>query len=271
MWQSLGKTAAGFAARVSLSPAVRLVGMMTRARPVFAVMPMLALSSASFAAESGVLDSSRILDSVEVDLGDHSIFYNRVEAPLVKPPTAPTPALPPRPPTAEELAREQHLESLRQVSLWLSCTVFAGQFTVVRFPQDGREVVFYSTIDFNLLAQGFDLETKDSLYSLYLGLGDAPREDFEGEWPTALLAEAAATGQSQWQVVSKVPLSADSKRTMEDLHRYFDLQRDKLVALRAEREGAQRAHDEWLKARPPLPEDIVINYFPNPQPVRPPR
>jgi hypothetical protein len=232
---------------------------------------LLAADEPAAAAESGALDSARILSSVEVDYGDHSVFYNRIETPVLKPQASRTP-VPPRDPTLEEIAEAARIEAKRQVNLWISCTVFGGQFTIVRFPQDGQEVVIQSSIDFNLLAQGFDLETEDSLYNLYLGIGDVPREEFTGQWPVRLLAEAAKTSRSKWQVVSRLQPSADTVRTIEDLHRYFDAHRERLIACRAQREAAQNAHEEWLKANPPVPEDIVVNYFPinSPEPPRPP-
>ena len=223
-------------------------------------LALAALASEAFAAEPGALNNARILESVEVDYGDHSVFYNRVEAPVLKPEAARTP-VPSRAPTAAEIAQTERLEAKRQVNLWLSCTVFDGQFTEIRLPQDGQEVVIHSTIDFNFLAPGFDLETADSYYNLYMGLGDATRDEFSGRWPTTLLAEAARTGKSRWQVVSNVLLSADSLRSVENLHTYVDTHRGTLIAQRAQREAAQRAHEEWLKANPPVPEDIVINYW----------
>jgi hypothetical protein len=225
-----------------------------------ALLALTAASSAQFIEDSKSGLTLRVLDSVEVDYGDHSMFYNRVAAPPLKPEWQ-KPVVPPYVPTAEEIAREQRIEAKREVNLWFSCTVFDGQFTEVRIPQDGQEVVIFSTIDFNLLAQGFDLETADSFYNLYMGLGDVTREEFGGEWPNRLLAEAAKSGTSKWRVVSKLQPSADTVRTIEDLHRYFDAHRETLIAQRAQRDAAQKAYEEWIKANPPVPEDIVINYF----------
>ena len=232
-------------------------------------LALCAAPAPALAAEPSALDSARILSSVEVDYGDHSVFYNRVEAPVLKPQATRTPVRAPEP-TAEEIARAERLEAKRQINLWLSCTVFGGQFTEIRLPQEGQEVVIHSTIDFNFMAPGFDLETEDSYYNLFLGLGDVSREEFSGVWPTDLLAEAARTGQSKWQVVSKVQPSADTLRTIQDLHGFFDTHRESLIAHRQQREAAQRAHEEWLKANPPVPQDIVVNYFPirSPEPTR---
>ena len=226
-------------------PALLALGMVTQA----------------FAAEPSTLDNARILESVEVDYGDHSVFYNRIEAPVLRPQATRTPVAAPAP-TAAGIAHEQRLAAKREVNLWISCTVFDGQFTEVRIPQDGQEVVIQSSIDFNLLAQGFDLEAADSFYSLFMGLGDVPREEFTGVWPEQLLAEAAKAGVSKWLVVGEVQPTADTVHTITDIHQYFDTHRETLMLLRQQREAAQRAHEEWVKDNPPVPEDIVIKYFP---------
>lgn len=236
------------------------LGSRSIAAGFLALLAFTATSPAQFIqdAKSGL--TLRVLDSVEFDYGDHSIFYNRVATPPLKPAWQ-KPVVPPYVPTAEEVARAERIEAKRQVNLWISCTVFDGQFTEVRIPQDDQEVVIHSTIDFTLLAPGFDLETEDSFYSLYMGLGDAPREEFSEEWPARLLAAAAKAGKSKWLVVGNTQPSADTVRTIEDIHRYFDAHRESLIAQKAQGEAAQKAHEEWLKANPPVPEDIVINYF----------
>jgi hypothetical protein len=228
------------------------------------LLALLALTAPSPAqliedAKSGL--TLQVLETVEVDYGDHSVFYNRVATPPLKS-ASQKPIAAPYVPTAEEIARAERIESKRQVNLWISCTVFDGQFTEVRIPQNGQEVVIHSSIDFNLLAQGFDLETADSFYSLFMGLGDVTREEFAGEWPEQLLAEAANAGKSKWQVVSELQPTADTARTIEDLHRYFDAHRETLITQKAQRDAAQKAQDEWLRANQPAPEDIEVNFFP---------
>lgn len=242
------------------SPSPAKLGGRCIAAGFLALLALTTTSSAQFIqdAKSGL--TLRVLDSVEVDYGDHSVFYNRVATPPLKP-VWQKPVVPPYVPTAEEIARAERIDAKREVNLWLSCTVFDGQFTEMRIPQDGQEVVIQSSIDFNLLAQGFDLETADSFYSLFMGLGDVTREEFTGVWPERLLAEAAKSGVSKWQVVSKLQPTADTVRTIEDIHRYFDAHRESLIAQKAQRDAAQKAYEEWIKANPPVPEDIVINYF----------
>jgi hypothetical protein len=242
-----------------MSPKVKRVR--TQSHLVLSGVALLALSHSGLTAEPEASDNARILERVEVDYGDHSVFYNRIEAAVLRPPTARIPAAAPAP-TAEEMVRAERLAAKRCVNLWISCTVFERQFTEIRLAQGGQEVVLQSTIDFNLLAQGLDLETADSYYNLFMGLGDVSREEFSGVWPTELLAEAARTGQAKWQVVSKTQPSADTLRTIQDLHRYVDTHRENLIAQRAQREAAERARGEWLKDNPPVPKDIVINYFP---------
>lgn len=243
-----------------MQPSKTTLGCRSITAGMLALLTLGATSPAQFVedAKSGL--TLRVLESVEVDYGNYSVFYNRVATPPLRPEWR-KPVVQPSVPAVDEVEQEQRLETKREVNLWLPCTVFDGEFTEVRIPQDGQEVVIHSTIDFNLLAQGFDLETADSLYNFYMGVMDLTREEFAGEWPKWLLAEASKAGKSKWCVAGDVQPTADTVRTIEDLHRYFDAHRDTLIAQRAQRDAAQKAYEEWLKANPPVPEDIVINYF----------
>lgn len=223
----------------------------------------------------------RVLDSQEVDLGSRSIIYNRVETPVLKPqPTPieqPTAPLVEHVPTPEELAEMQRWEEMNYVSLFLSCTVYDSQLTEVRFRDGETDVVFWSTINFNYLSQLFDLQIRDSYYSVFMAVGDLTREEFHQQneelhrmnrsdlvssWPTDLLAENNTTPSSEWRITSTHPVSAEAQRAIEDLHKYFDTNREALIAQHAEREAARIAHEQWLKDNPPQPKDTVIQFFP---------
>jgi hypothetical protein len=222
----------------------------------------------------------RVLDSQEVDLGPRSIIYNRVVTPVLKSTPVPTPAIvtPEAPPTAAELEEMQRLESKRYAYAFLSCTVYDHEFTEVEWYEDGQWVSFLTTIDFHYLSQLSDFETADSLYSFFMGLGDCSREDFEGTreafigenkfgfhprpWPFGLLQRQQQTGKSAWQITAKSPASKEVMQAIDDLHRYFDANRDNLIRECKEIEAARLAQEQWLKEHPPLPKDSVVEFFP---------
>lgn len=223
----------------------------------------------------------RVLDSQEVDLGSRSIIYNRVETPVLKPQPAPIEE-PPTPvaehvPTAEELAEMRRWEEMNYVSLFLSCTVYDNQLTEVRFRDGETDVVFWSNVNFNYLSQLFDLQIKDTYYSIFVAVGDSTREDFDQQnaelhrmnrpdmvstWPTDLLETNAAAPSSTWRITSPQSVSAEAQNAIEDLHNHFDANRDALITQHAEREAARIAHEQWLKDNPPQPKDTVIQFFP---------
>jgi len=108
--------------------------------------------------------NARVIDSQVVDLGDRTITYNRIEAPVLKPlvKLAPLPAgdAVEYVPTAAELAEMRRWESLRYEAFSGSATVFKGLGTEFRIWTEGGEVVVLSSIGFNFLncLWGFERE-----------------------------------------------------------------------------------------------------------------
>lgn len=223
----------------------------------------------------------RVLDSLEIDLGSRSIIYNRVETPVLKP--QPTPAGGPSAPvaeyvpTAEELEEMRQWEALSQVSLFLTCTVYDGRWSEVSFRQGNSDVVFWSTVNFRYLSHLFDLQTEDTYYLLFMGIGDSTKEEFTQKHKEFLrnsspdlvtsglstpLAPGSMAPASSWHITSKRAVPAEVLRTIEDLHSYFDENREVLIAQHAEREAARIAHEQWLKNNPPQPKDTIIQFFP---------
>ncbi len=214
----------------------------------------------------------RLIESLEVDLGPRSIIYNRVEKPILQPqpppinrPSESTQAVAP---TFEELEELRRWESMTYVSMSLSCTVYDGQFTEVRLHQDGHNIIFWSTINFHYLSHLFDFLAGNTCYSIFLGLGDASLGelpvDLQNKPPTIWTAEflAANAGKSAWMITSNVAISPETIRAIEDLHSYFDTNKEALIAQHNEREAIRIAQEQHLKANPPQPKDTVVNYFP---------
>lgn len=218
--------------------------------------------------------SLRVLDSQVVDLGSRSIIYDRVESPVLEPKSEPVaePQL-----TAEELAEMRRWDKMHHVSLFLSCMVYDGKLTEVRFRQGNSDVVFWSSIDFRLFNQLTDFQIGDAYYSFIVAVSDWRREDFDQQkaellrlgrrdwvstWPSDLLAADRGGSPSAWRITSQNPVSPEALRTVEDLHAYFDSNRQDLMVQHEEREKARIAEIERLGDSPPVPEDTVIQFFP---------
>ncbi len=230
-----------------------------------------------------------ILESWEVDLETRSIFYNRVEAPVLKP----QPKLQQAPveaasePTAEELAWIKEWESKRNVFMFLSCTVYDREVTNVSWWHEGGEYVLWSSIDFNYLRGLFDFETPESRYSVFMGIGDETRQqirerndsvendpemkaysrkegiDLSRPLPPRQIP-GATPAHSTYQFVSlpKTGVDPEITRARAELHRYFEANREQLVHDFQTSEAARIAHEQWMKENPPVPQDTTISFFP---------
>lgn len=222
----------------------------------------------------------RVLDQQVLDLGNRSIFYNRVETPVLKP--QPPPALAPvsRPPTAAELEMMRKWNAKADVSLFLSATVYDRRITEVRWWRENGEYVIWTTIDFNFLRGLCQFETSDTRYSFLLGIGNETSADiaawnaeidkrglpasYKHQIPTLPSLLGAASGNSTYKVVStpKAGNHAAVLKAFDELHRYYDANRDRLVREYEESEAARIAQEKWNKEHPPIPQDTSINFFP---------
>jgi hypothetical protein len=157
----------------------------------------------------------------------------------------------------------------------LSATVYDRQVTELRWQAGQRGYRAWSNLDFNYLAGWGEIETKDCVYYLIMGLGKESRESAaESErlttadgLPTPVetkivpdLAKFPA-GRSTYLLSGEAPAD-DSLAALDALHRYFDTHRLRLIADYNKRAVGRTAREQWLKEHPPVPQDTVINFWP---------
>ena len=244
-------------------------------------LPVLAASGTIFffTAQGSAQESSeavkaaRILDSQEVDLGDHKITYNRIQAPKLKPETAKPDFVPaePGPMTAQEMEEVRKFEAKFQYSAFFSVAVYDGAFSEIRWWDDGQENVVWSNVDFLHFGPMSDLETETAYYTVMLWgwettaaevramNAEAQSREELTPIPPADLPPLAKSGP-KWQAAS--PLSEGAKRAMRDFHEYYRKHGAQMAADYARRMEEAKASEAWAKAHPPIPPDTVINYFP---------
>jgi len=221
-----------------------------------------------------------ILDSLEVDLGDRSIFYNRIETPVLKPwvkrVVAPAETSVIYVPTAEEVAQEQRLASLRYEGVDVYAAVYVGRGSELRMWTELGEVVALSSVDFRLFDWLFQFEGVGVYYNVFCmahswtkeELAEWRQEDPTATWPVDYPAfPAEQAGMSRFQVISApTGEAADTAiEALEAIHAYHDVNRKSLAMAFAEREKTSLAYEQEeaeRKANPPPPQDTVINYFP---------
>jgi hypothetical protein len=215
----------------------------------------------------------RVLDSQEVDFGDHTITYNRVEAPKLKPEPAKVVAEPVAavPMTAQEEEELRKWEAKFQYSPFLGVTVYDGNFSEVRWWDDGQENVVWSNVNFLHFGPMMDLETETAYYTVMLWGWETTTAEVKAmnaeaqtreelmPYPPATLPPLGKSGP-KWMAAS--PLSEGAKRAMHDFHEYYRKHGAQMAADYVKREEEAKANEAWAKAHPPIPEDTVINYFP---------
>jgi len=238
-----------------------------------AVVAVLAFPSMGFTQNVRTSPAPRILDSQEVDLGDHKITYNRIEAPKLKPEAAEPVFVPPKPVpmTAQEKEELRKWEAKIQYSAFFSVTVYDGQFSEVRWWDDGQENAVWSNVNFLHFGPLRELETETAFYTVMLWGGETTSEDVrasnaEAKSPSELTAlppkelPPLSKAGPKWMAVGK--LSDAAERAMEDFHEYYHLHGAAMAKEYNRRVAEGKAHEEWVKAHPPVPPDTTVNFFP---------
>lgn len=219
-----------------------------------------------------------VLSTTTVNLGTHSVTYQRVEPPVAAASTA----------VASAASTASRAEALSRRSLLLpdflslSCTVHDTGVTSVRWWHEGAEYRVVSSIDFNELRALGGFEAEGRSYTVFMGIGNAmpastlarlqaggavlPASVTEPApvLPASVLADIAQNGGSRYVVLSSPEGGADAEafRGIDALHRYFDAHKAELIAQAAENEARQREQEAYLKANPPVPQDTVIQFWP---------
>ena len=201
-------------------------------------------------------------------------------------------ALPPPPPPAEITISEpdaefsQRLAEYREAHpknelLFLGATVFRSKDspprTLVRWwPQGERETItFWSTADFALIAGGInsfedtagdphhmlmgwsnvDLDRMAELYAAKGREYDAPDLPFFPE------------GKATFEIAGESQPTAEELVVIQSIHDIYNSELERLKTAYEGRERARIEREEYLKANPPQPKDITLNFWRTEKPV----
>jgi len=198
-------------------------------------------------------NSPVVLDSQQVVLEDHSITYERIVPPVLKPQPVKTPV-----PVSTSPGAEVH-EGPEPVQLMVSSLQIDAVWSEVRFQVADKEAVFRTTLPMRYLDGMFDYEREGRGTFLF----HIPLDNLVDEATLAkqkLLPPVVLPTQYQW--TSKTVIPAGVKQAVEDLHRYYDAHQALLTTAYFEREARRLEEEKALLANPPKPKDTVLRYFP---------
>ena len=182
----------------------------------------------------------------------------------------------PKPLTEEQLAERAARQAAadKQVMFMLSCTVYDGTHTLLRWTSRGevpvRTFQAWSNINFHNLTTLFHFKKNKTVYTLMFGVGDedtaktAARFAGHGKTytpPTIPELPANSSTEPTFQVISGEPTAADLE-PIYGLHEIYKENHQTLIA-ETERIRAVRAQQEAERlANPPDPKpDIIIQYW----------
>jgi hypothetical protein len=208
-------------------------------------------------------------------LSDRKVTLQRIKNPGLP---DPTPLAPPPPLTEAELPvlREspewkamvaKHQESRL---LFISATVYDHQKTLVRWYGNGspmKSFAAWSNIDFNHFSGMGGFKSGGISYHFMMGVGNhdtvrwrARLEEAGREYEEPQAPELPV-GEPGFVLVEGDPNDAEGLAPIRGLHELYKTEAARLAAAYAGRERARAEQEAYLKAHPPVPEDIVINYW----------
>ena len=216
-----------------------------------------------------------VLSTAIHEQGGRTITIRQIKPIDLPPPPAPVEAIPSEvdPEFAQRLAeyRETHPKS---DLLFLSATVYRSKdsppCTLVRYWPEGNggAVTFWSSADFALIAGGINSFMDSTGGSHHLMMAWS-RVDIER------MAEVRASrgleynapeipdlpeGKASFQVVGAHP-DAEKLAPVQALHDIYNSELARLRTAYAGRERARIEREEYLKANPPQPKDITLNFW----------
>ncbi len=158
--------------------------------------------------------------------------------------------------------------------LFLGATVFRSQDspprTLVRcWPAGGREeITFWSSADFALIAGGIQsfTDAAGDAHSLFLGWGSVDLDRLaalpatRGRKYVAPEIPVFPEGGAVYQITGSPPAAADLV-PIQALHDLYNREHDRLLTAWQGRERALIEREAYLKAHPPQPKDITLNYW----------
>ncbi len=221
-----------------------------------------------------IVPAKDVLESKSSQQGGRTITVRKIN-PIALPPPPP----PPEPLTPETEAvfrtrvaayRENHP---RTKMAFLSATVFRSTDSPPRtlgrwWPEGRRETITYwSSADFGLMSgiHAF-ADSTGTTHSLLMGWGYVDLHKMS-EMQAARLKAYGATalptfpeGKAGFEIIG-TPLSAEDLAPIQALHDLYNSEHARLKSAFGGRERARLEREAYLKANPPQPKDITLNYW----------
>jgi len=207
----------------------------------------------------------QILSSRKVNVGDHSVVYNRVAPPVIPAPLALPTAVPTLSPAHIQWEESQPQKVMK--CLMLMPTVYDHQFSDFTWTNGTGCLRVISNIDFNSLTGFEDIETPDTIYeNILFTFNSASNSDGLDSQTLAYLAQArmqlSSTRAGYIIVEGNAAVNPDVLADLDAIHSYYNANKTQVITAYHQREAAWELQEAWNKAHPPIPKDTVVNFWP---------
>jgi hypothetical protein len=221
-----------------------------------------------------IVPTKDVLETQSVEQDGRTITLRKIN-PIALPP--PPPPVEPLTPEAQAAFREKiaaYRESHPRTKMaFLSATVFRSKDspprTLVRcWPEGKRETITYwSSADFALISgiHGFADDTGTS-HALLMGWGYVDLDRMSDMQAARLKAYGTTAppifpeGKAGFEIIGG-PLAAEDLAPIQALHDLYNTEHARLKTAFEGRERARIEREAYLKAHPPQPKDITLNYW----------
>jgi hypothetical protein len=211
-----------------------------------------------------VLHEFKILSTEEIPLEQRKMIIHRVEDPGFPDPTPPAPAMIDPATVAAFKNSPAYLEwqekQTHTTSLFLSASVVDHRATLLRWWECGKEYQAWSNLDFKYLTGFASFSKGDRHFVTFMGVGD--------------VSSAALRNESMFQIPSDLPAGAPDFRMIQGaagesegydaivaLHELYATDGERLREAYELRETRRKEAEAELRANPPIPKDIVLNFW----------
>lgn len=217
-----------------------------------------------------------ILNTTTHEQGGRTITIRQIK-PINLPPPPPVPVA--AAPAEVDTEYSQRIAEYREANpesfiLFLGATVYRSKDspprTLVRYWPGGKDgdITFWSSADFALIAGGINsfVDSAGDSHHLMMAWDNVDIErmadlrDSKGLDYDAPEIPDFDKGKATFQIIGKQP-GAEKLVAIQSLHDLYNSEYERLKTACEGRERARIEHEAYLKANPPQPKDITLNYW----------
>jgi hypothetical protein len=211
-----------------------------------------------------VLHEFKVISTAEIPLEQRKMIVRRVENPGFPDPTPPAPAVINPATVAAFKNSPAYLDwqekQTHTTSLFLSASVVDHRATLLRWWEDGKEYQAWSNLDFKYLTGFASFSKGDRHFVTFMGVGDVSSAALRNE-STFQIPSDLPTGAPDFRMVQGAAGESEGYNAIVALHELYATDGERLRVAYELRVARQKEAEAELRANPPIPKDIVLNFW----------